>query len=201
MKIEWKYPEPKGLLDRFVGPGATKAEITLQFASAFIFGFIILSCGIKAGWGLTKLVVGALLAFDLMGGVVTNATSAAKRWYHRQGMTFVEHYAFVALHAVQIFLAVWAFKNTDWGFFFAVYAYLMFSAYVVLKCPLYLQRPVAGMMFAFSFLIIVKFGNIPGLEWFVPMLFFKLLVSHCLYEEPYRPDTEEPQIPEREPAD
>ncbi len=31
---------------------------------------------------------------------------------------------------------------------------------------------------------------IPGLEGFVPFLYLKLLVSHILREEPYRPEDE-----------
>jgi hypothetical protein len=32
----------------------------------------------------------------------------------------------------------------------------------------------------------------PGLEWVVPFLFLKLLLSHLLKEAPYRPATELP---------
>lgn len=32
------------------------------------------------------------------------------------------------------------------------------------------------------------FAPTPGLEWFIPLLFLKLLISHLLREEPYLPD-------------
>lgn len=139
-------------------------------------------------WSPVQYLIATLLAFDIVGGIVTNAASSAKRWYHREGRGFRAHFGFVAFHVVYVFLVAWLFRSMDWGFFGAVSLYLLVAAYLVLKTPLYLQRPLAFGLLAFSFLLsLYAFAPTPGLEWFVPFLFLKLIVSHLLREEPYRP--------------
>ncbi|MFZ0613588.1 MAG: hypothetical protein WAM73_15220 [Desulfobacterales bacterium] len=55
-----------------------------------------------------------MLAFDIVGGVTTNATSSAKRWYHRSGQTALNHMGFIALHLLHIFLVAWLFRKLDY---------------------------------------------------------------------------------------
>ena len=91
-------PQPRsgwllGAIDQFIGPGATTAEVVLQLSAAFAVGLLCL----LSYWKETSTeenvlvmskvssVVVLLLGVDLIGGVVTNSTSAAKRWYHRDG--------------------------------------------------------------------------------------------------------------------
>jgi hypothetical protein len=77
----------------------------------------------------------------------------------------------------------------DWGFLVLVGLYLLGSAFIVLKNPLYLRRPLAFGLLAFSFLLnTYALEPTPGLEWFVPFLLLKLVVAHLLREEPYRPE-------------
>ncbi|MBU0493985.1 MAG: hypothetical protein KKA73_30165 [Chloroflexi bacterium] len=197
MNISWEPPEPRtglaGAWDRFVGPGATPAELWLLFGTAVTAGIAAPLYAIAAnlGWDPLQLVVAGLLALDLAGGVVTNATSTAKRWYHREGQGFAQHLGFVAIHAVQILLVAWLFRGLDWAFFLAMYGYLLAAAIVVLRVPLYLQRPVAVLLYAGALLLnAYAFPPTPGLEWFAPVFFLKLLVSHLLKEAPYRPESE-----------
>jgi hypothetical protein len=54
----------------------------------------------------------------------------------------------------------------------------------VLRAPHYLQRPVA--MFAFCAAILLNlFFPDPLLNWFVPVLFLKLVVAHLVKEAPF----------------
>jgi hypothetical protein len=73
-------------------------------------------------------------------------------------------------------------------YFGGLSAVLLLAAFIVLRAPLYLQRPLAFGMVVIAFLF-NRYGFSPtmGLEWFVPFLFIKLLASHALREEPYRP--------------
>jgi hypothetical protein len=193
--IDWEYPQPRsglsGMLDRFFGPGTTRAEAWLQGIFSVAAGFALpLYAFLKhLNWSPVQYVVAALLAFDCAGGIVTNASSSAKRWYHRPGRGFGDHFSFVAFHVVYVFLVAWIFRSMDWAFFAVVALYLLGAAYLVLKTQLYLRRPLAFALLAFSFLLnTYAFAPTPGLEWFVPFLFLKLIVSHLLREEPYRPD-------------
>jgi len=139
---------------------------------------------------LNAVVIG--LGMDLIGGVVTNSTSAAKRWYHREGQGLVQHMTFISIHAMQIAAVAFLFcfqEDRQWFYFLAVYGSLLVSSVVVLSVPLYLQRPVA--MSLVSAAIPLSMSNVlpatPGMEWFIPLLFLKLLVSHLTVETSFQP--------------
>lgn len=194
--IEWNYPEPTGSWEKFIGPGATQGEQTLMLLPTILLTIGLLVWvpiqGIQ--WSIWQYIAAGILAFDLVGGVITNATSTAKRWYHRAEQSAGKHLQFVAIHILQLFLVTWLFNDLNWVYLFSVYAYLMLSSWAVLKLPLHLQRPAAfgiytlTLMLHYSFLSgIAGFTAIAGLEWFIPVFFFKLLISHLLTEEPYRP--------------
>ncbi|MCD4783940.1 MAG: hypothetical protein K8T10_08975 [Candidatus Eremiobacteraeota bacterium] len=199
MKISWNYPKPRkglaGAFDRFVGPGATKMEIFLQilFVTIAAIALPVYAVVNKLGWNMAQLVIGSIIALDMTGGVITNATSSAKRYWHREGVGFGFHIKFILIHAVQLFVVAYFFRSMDWSFFAISYIYLIIGALIILKSPLYLQRPVAMMMYLGG--LVVNFYVLSpsprGMEWFLPVFFLKLFICHLLREEPYRPDDEE----------
>lgn len=194
MEVNWIPPQPRGGLkgawDRFAGPGMTRAEFYLCWAVALAAGIALPVAALAAGlgWGAGRLVIAGLIALDMAGGVVTNATSPAKRWYHREGQGFSKQFLFVAVHAFQLFLVAWLFGAMDWEYFGVVYGYLLVSALAVLLVPLYLKRPVALAAMAGAILVNWYAVTPPGgFEWFAPVLILKLLVSHLLPEAPFPP--------------
>ena len=85
----------------------------------------------------------------------------------------------------------------DWRFGLTIYLYLLLSVIIIHKSPLYLQRPVAVILFCVAIIInTYSFVPTPGLEWFVPFYYLKLLICHGLTEEPYRPESENETTPE-----
>lgn len=177
----------KGILDRIIGPGATGAELLLQFlpALAAMVATPAYALSLPVEWTGWQLGVIAIFGFDLVGGVLTNATSSAKRWYHRKGQGWRQHLAFVSLHIVHILLVALLFRGGDWGFFVSVSIYLLAASVTILRSPLYLQTPVALGLYGLSVLgDRYLFSPIPGLEWFLPLFFLKILVSHLLPETP-----------------
>lgn len=192
MRSDWSYPAPRfgilGAWDRFVGPGATRAEQLLSAVSAALAaaGVCVNAAVAGPGWSLIEYVLAALLAFDIVGGVVTNATASAKRWYHRDGQGRREQLGFVAVHGIHV--AIVAALFLDWNIFYFVYAYgyILAGAVATLQVPIRLQRSVAllasvGAVFSQLYLLMPA----PGVEWFLPLLALKLLVSHLTVEEPY----------------
>jgi hypothetical protein len=170
-----------------MGPGATDAEQWLELGAALLAG---IGAGVYAfavsDWSLIQSLVTVLLAFDLAGGVVTNATSSAKRWYHRPGQGIRQHLGFTAVHALHLFLVAWLFLGGDWTYFAGTYAWLLAAALAIEFTPLYLKRPVALGLFVVSLtLSLYIFAAPPGLEWFLPVFYLKLLVSHLLPEAPF----------------
>jgi hypothetical protein len=195
MKIEWNPPSPRpGLLsewDKIVGPGQTRTEFLIILITSGLAGlaapFYAQLTGL--GWTTVQLIVAGLIAFDLTGGVVTNATASAKRWYHRPGQGWLQHLGFIAIHALHIFLVAWLFRNGDWVYSFIYYTYLLAASLVITRVHLYLQRPIALLLFIGVFLInIYALPPVKGLEWFIPIFFLKLLVSHLIKEAPYPVD-------------
>lgn len=190
----WSSPMPRpglrGQLDRFIGPGATVAEMILQFVPAFLAAIAApaYAMALPIAWTPLQLGLISVLGVDFVGGVLTNATAAAKRWYHRPSQGWQHHMGFVALHLVHIGLVALLFRSSDWPFFIGVSGYLLGASALILGCPLYLQRPIALGLYAVALLgDRYCFAATPGLEWFLPLLFLKLLVSHLLHETPYRP--------------
>jgi hypothetical protein len=192
-EIEWTPPAPRqgslGAWDRFVGPGATSAEEWVQL----VFGLgIAAACIASFPWsggfaaGPVAIVVAIVLAADLGGGLVTNATAAAKRWYHRPGHGRAAHLKFVAVHGVHIAAVAAVFATNGATYFLVAYGYLMLASVLIVMAPLYLQRPVAmglaGLGFALAQLPLLA---VPGLDWFLPLLLLKLLVAHLLKEAPF----------------
>jgi hypothetical protein len=192
MQIEWTPIEPRrgflGEWDKFVGPGQTRAELWLILIPSLAAGTALAAYARWMGlpWNFWQYLVAVLLAVDLTGGVITNATSAAKRWYHRAGQRWQQHLGFVAVHAAQLFLVAWLFRGMDWPYFLAFYGYLMAASLIIVAVPLYLQRPVALLLVVGAVLLEdYVFPAAPGMEWFVAVFFLKLLVSHLLKEAPY----------------
>ena len=182
-------PGASGLWDRLIGPGATRAESVIVVLFAVLCAAAVVAYALLAdlGWSALQIAVAALFALDIGGGVPANASNSGKRWFHRPGQGFREHLGFALVHVHPFVLAL-LFPGFGWGTAAVVYVYLLAATAVVLIVPLYLKRPVAFVLYGVALLgALYALGVPPGLEWFVPLFFLKLLMSHLLPEEAYRP--------------
>lgn len=192
--IEWRYcGKPEG----FFGTGASLAEKTLAYGCAAALTAVIAASvamqGLVEAWSLAFWILVAL-AFDVAGGVTANMLNSAKRYYHaplQPGETGLHavtknHYGFVALHIHPI-IAAWAMggqvlHGVIW------YALMVLSVVIVRATPLYLQRPAAASAVVMAIVINLYWLPLaPGMEWFIPCLFLKIVLAHAVREEPYRP--------------
>ncbi|RFA29298.1 hypothetical protein CAI21_09465 [Alkalilimnicola ehrlichii] len=186
MTTEKNAPLPReglaGVLDRLAGPGATQAELALQFLLplvAAVTAVFYVALSEVAHWSTLQYLVCALLAFDLVGGIVTNASSSGKRWYHRASQGPLQHTGFIALHVVHLALVSWLFLGLDVAWLTTAAAYLLIAGTAIICTPAYLQRPVALIMYTGSLLMALYVLKAPvGLEWFLPLFYLKLLVAH-----------------------
>jgi len=197
MKIDWELPEFRngfyGTLDKLIGPGATPAEKKLQLYIPLLLGVFVVAQNYLSqfNWSVAQQFVAFLIVGDIAGGIITNSTSSAKRWFHREGQGFKAHMGFVLLHFIQISLVNIFFMEFDLIWIASVGGYLVLACALVLCVPLYLQRTVALMFYSVSVLLSLYVFTAPAhLEWFLPLLYLKLLVSHIVREEPYRPENE-----------
>ena len=192
--IEWAHPAPRdglaGAWDRFIGPGATPAEQWLQLAvpAGLTVALVVYWRWLAVDWSALQYTVATVLAFDVLGGIITNATSSAKRWYHRPQAHPRQHLAFVAAHGFHLLAATVVFDAYGAGPMIAAYAVLLAAAALVAVTPLYLRRPAGFGLYAAAVLLsLYAFAQPPGMEWFLPLFYLKLLLGHMLAEAPFRP--------------
>lgn len=172
-----------GSWDRLVGPGMTWHETVLVIGSGSVAAILAAWALDVQGASIWLIALGAVIALDVIGGAVCFATETTKRWYHRPGATIGQHASFTCLHLAHIGVVAWAFRGEgfDATYAVAVSAGLVIAMCAVLAAPRRLKLPVAV---AFSLLaiglVLGVLGATPGLEWFVPALFVKLLMGHLV---------------------
>ena len=187
MTVHQHLAQPRpGLLgswDRFVGPGMSVGENVLMIGSTVVGGaFVAVHLSILGlSWPL--VVLGALIGADVIGGAVCNMTETTKRWYHRPEQRPHDHLGFIALHLLHVIAVSWAFRGVgfDAAYALTVGGWLLVSAAIVLYAPTALRSPLATMLYAVALgLSLYALGPTHGLEWFVPLLFVKLLIGHAV---------------------
>ncbi len=191
--INTDIPAPReGLLgewDRFIGPGATRAETILIVAASVVGVAAIVAAAVltEPGWEGLQYILAGLLAFDVVGGVVANASASTKRWYQRNETRPVHRYGFVAMHAGHLALATFVF-DLGWPWLGANVAALLVFGAITAWTGRHLQRP-AGMLLSFVWITgaAILFPVPPLAAWVIPALALKLLLGHLVEEEPYYP--------------
>jgi len=184
-----REPRPglPGAWDRLVGPGATPLENAGTVGAAIlgvVFGFV--GGPSVRGWSPLQRGAAALMGADLFGGVWANATPAATRWYHGRGQGTREMLAFSALHLHPFHVAAF-YRDRDWRFAWGNYAFLLAATYTVAGTPAPHKRAVALVLcLAAMWLNTAVWRPTPGMGWFAPAFFLKLLASHAAGDAPTR---------------
>lgn len=173
-----------------MGPGKSRSESVVE-----VLGLLGCAALLAAGlwgsltahaWSTAQLVVVALVGLDLVGGVLTNATNAAKRWYHRPGPAARRaRLLFVSAHLVHLAAMGLIVLSGDLAWTLANAALLLGGAVVVEFAPVHLRRPVAMALLMAAVLVNLFWLPVPAaLAWFAPLFFLKLLVGHLVPEAP-----------------
>ncbi|MDB1086055.1 hypothetical protein PJ985_00465 [Streptomyces sp. ACA25] len=194
IKIIWDVPSTSpglaGRLERFMGPGKSRAESAVE-TGGLLGCAALLAAGVAASdalhtWSVVQILVVALVGLDLFGGVLTNATNAAKRWYHRADPGARRaRLLFVSAHLVHLAAVGLIVLSGDWVWILGNSALLLCGAAAVEFAPLHLRRPVAMAMLMAALLVNLFWLQVPAvLGWFAPLFFLKLLVCHLVPEAP-----------------
>jgi hypothetical protein len=163
-----------------VGPNMPKSEFWLCMIPTIIAMIAVPLYAIfnQLNWNFWQLVISAFFAFDLIGGAIVNVTGTTHRWHHHPEHGFKYHFLFIMGHLHPLIVA-WLYVKGDWTYFIVVYSYLLVAALWILKSPVDLQRPLSMILYVGGlFINTYVFAPIPGLEWFLPIYFLKLLVSY-----------------------
>ncbi|MFF9870044.1 hypothetical protein ACF1G0_32445 [Streptomyces sp. NPDC013953] len=123
---------------------------------------------------------------ESIGGVLTNATKAAKRWYHRPPPAARSaRLLFVSAHLLHLAAMGLIVLSGDWAWTLANSALLLTGALAVEFTPVQLKRPLSMAVFMTAALTNLFWLQVPtALAWFAPLFFLKLLVCHLVLEAP-----------------
>ncbi|MFD4240920.1 hypothetical protein ACFWP3_04860 [Streptomyces sp. NPDC058525] len=194
LRISWDIPDtPPGLagrLERFMGPGKSRSESMVEtlgiLGCSALLAAGLWTSGAARDWSTAQLVVIALAGLDLIGGVLTNATNAAKRWYHRADPGARRaRLLFVSAHLIHLAAMGLIVLSGDLKWTLANAALLLGGAAVVEFAPVHVRRPVAMALLMAAVLVNLFWLPVPAaLAWFAPLFFLKLLVCHLVPEAP-----------------
>lgn len=191
-QIDWRCAGDFGFT---AGYEPTKAERMIANYPALLVPVILYFLSWQnLEWSLVQIAVASFLALDMIGGVITNSLGSMKRFLHTDQQPEVSWFGklvgskllFPAIH-FQIFVAPLCF-DVDWSYGFFWYGFMMASVLLVHYSPLYLRRPIALLIVMLSIILSqVAFAGPAGLEWLASIFIIKLVLSHGVREEPYRP--------------
>ncbi len=183
--------------DPVYGAGATPSEKNLAraaglLAAALTVGYVAVAA--PEAWSLWQYVLAAVLALDLVGGVVANGLNSAKRDHFSPvtpaagwlGRLVRRPVLFAAVH-VQPILAGLLFPGAGWWWGPAWYLITLLTVALVRITPLYLQRPVALFVCAIVAVLAPLVPAPIGLWWVPTIMALKLTLAHAVQEQAYRP--------------
>lgn len=192
--LDWRIPPtpagPAGALRRFMGPGRTRGENVVELgghlAGVALLVAYITNTGGWSGRSPLQIVVLAVMVFDLVGGVLTNATNPAKRWYHRPAAGGGRRrMLFVGSHVVYLVAVPTLLGAGGWGWLLGNLALLLGSAALVEALPVELKRPTAMGLYLTAVLVNLTWLPLPeSLVWLPILLYLKLVVCFLVPEAP-----------------
>jgi len=191
-KIRWEY---EGKPDYINGTGAYTEEKVLGFFAASLLPVLMvyqLATG-HMQWNFIQIAIGLYFALDLGGGLVSNALNSCKRYYdspikpEETGVAgaLKKLPVFIAMHVHPLVVGL-LFNDMNWAYAITWYAVFLISVLIVHNTPLYLKRAVGKLLTMIAIVAsFYLFAPVAGFEWFIPVLFMKIVTGHLIPEEPY----------------
>lgn len=166
--------------DQLVAPGASSAELVVSYLTALVGAAFAVWLAVMSRFDPVAVVVLGLVAFDLFGGAVVNATAAAKRLFHGPGRSAGKRMLFVAGH-IHVFLVALVVPGYSWLAAGLTYAMAVAGGLVVVAAPDDVRRPIAFSVTVLTIAICLTSVTMPvALLWLTPVLAIKLLLGHLL---------------------
>lgn len=183
--------------DAVYGAGATRAERGLAAGTGVVGTVLALGWafwGVGVEWRWWQWLLAAVVAFDVLGGVVANSLNSAKRAHFGPpppDPSLGERLArrpvlFAAVH-VQPWIVVLAFAPALWWWGVLWHVGVLVAVVVAVNAPLYLRRPTAAALVVLAVLVAMMVEPPNGWAWLPAAMAFKLVLAHAVREEPYRP--------------
>lgn len=164
------------------GDNPDPREMALTYALGTVSTIFIIAFSLNAGTELSvlQIVVLAVLALDIVGGVIANSTRSTNTWYRERSLG--AQFLFLAVHAFHPLVAVLVLDPGNWLYFGFVYLYMLATASVVLMLARTdYQRPVAyGLYIVGLILALYLLNPAPAIVWLAPVYFTKLIVCFAV---------------------
>lgn len=180
----------------FFGIGATTREKALACVMGSIgVGFLCWQAR-DLGWAWWQYVIGGLVAFDLVGGVIANGLRSTKRFYQgplvfrptRLNRLLHNPIGLTAVHVQPIVIGLLfgsAWRGALWGTLWGLlwYAWALGGVVLVRWSPRSLARPVALFVVVSGTFAALALAAPPAFEWLPTILLLKLVLAHAVPEE------------------
>ncbi|GAA2775198.1 hypothetical protein [Saccharopolyspora taberi] len=172
------------------GTDSTVAERVLVFVAAATGLAIWIPTALGEPWPWWLWLVGAVVVFDLTGGVVSLGLDAAKRFHRtpppeprtRIQRLLHDKVGFAAVHVQPI--AVGLLFGGPWWWGLLWYGWALAGVLLVGRVPAHLARPV-GLLVLLAGLMTAPAVPAPaGFGWLPAVLLLKLVVGHAVPEQP-----------------
>lgn len=166
-----------------LGPDATAGEKWIVFAPALIAGvcaggwfWAAYPTGLDQVW---RVVLIALLAIDIVGGILTTAVPSGRRWWANKEKTASARWQFALLHTIHLLIFSWVYTINPIASSSVTVALLIVGTAVILACPPQLRFACGFAVFlaASALTAVTVFGHL-AVGWFLPCFFLKIFVSH-----------------------
>ncbi|MGJ7440533.1 hypothetical protein [Aquipuribacter sp. MA13-6] len=143
---------------------------------AALLGWYLASSPAGPGCSTWQVVLLTVIALDLIGGVLTNSTTATKSWYHRPGARRTR-LVFVTSHLLHLALVGLLLLDRDWTWLLVSGALLLAATLLIELAP----RPVKLVVATGSYTAVLVLGLVlaplpAALSWFPALFYLKLLV-------------------------
>ncbi len=193
-KIIDRYPSITKIL---IGSDATRSEKILSWIGSIlgVVFYLYFYLNNSFNWSNLQYLIAIFIAIDVVGGAIANSLNSCKQFYQYLAKSSEPIYLqllknkllFSAIHIHPLIVGL-LFGNNDWLYGLFWYFALQIAVLITIKTPLYLSRPIAILTVAIAILInYYAIKPIPGFEWFVPLLFIKIVLGHSVIEKAYRP--------------
>lgn len=165
-----------GVLDRYLGPGATpldRLRVALAAAGGALLGLLTVPAPLPE-----RLLLG-LLAAELCAGLMAALNHSGKAWIHRQSARWSRGSLHLLWQAAVIGTYVWVFREQDTSLLLEAWGLLVAGTLVVAFAPAGAQRGVGLVAFlGVMFLLQQRHGLPPAGAWFLPLCYARTFLAH-----------------------
>lgn len=192
-----RWEPTEGRANPLFGAGATRVEQALASGAGLLGALLVTGTAAAqaSGWSGVQYAVAAVVAFDVVGGVIANGLGSAKRDHFgppaatartTAGRVARTPVLFTALHVHPVVVAL-VYDPAAWWWGVAWYLVTLVGTTLVRVSALYLQRPVALAWCALAALGASFLPSPAHWGWLPVALALKLVLAHAVQEEAYRP--------------